>query len=288
MPSNEWLFATEKYIRVGCFLMFFFLLAWLETRYTWRARQSAVFQRWGKHFSLTLLSKAAIRLVFPILLLQTAMIAQKGNQGVLNQIQIPYFLKFFLGFMALDSMIYLHHRLMHRFKWFWYCHRVHHIDKELDVSTGIRFHPIEELLSMALKAFGVVFWGAPVLAVLIFEVLLNFGSLFTHTNIKLSNPMEKYVRWFIVTPGMHRIHHSDNPLEFNSNFGFFLSIWDRIFGTYRPKALTGENRLVLGQTDYREDKYQTLGSLLLHPFNLKKMRPRKKIPRKIVMRSHDE
>lgn len=288
MTLNEWLTLAQNPIRVGCFITLFLVLAYFESRYPFRPWQSSKRIRWIRHFSLTIVSKVAIRLVFPVLLIQTAMLIEKDQKGVLYQWPVPFFVQVILGVIALDAMIYLQHRLMHRVKWFWYCHRVHHVDKEIDVSTGIRFHPIEELISMAFKMFGVVFWGVPALGVLLFEIILNFGAMFTHVNIKLSDKAEKYLRWFIVTPGMHRIHHSDRFKEFNSNFGFCLSIWDILFGSYRKNAATGERRLVFGQEEYRDDKYQTFTNLLLLPFNLRRLKPRKKIKRKIAMGISEE
>lgn len=288
MLSDKWLFATEIYIRVGCFLFFFLLLASLETCYRWREWQSARLLRWTRHLSLLLVSIAIIRILFPVFLLHTALFAQQNNQGIFNQAAMPYWVKFICSVIALDIVVYFHHRLMHRFKWLWYCHRVHHIDKELDVSTGLRFHPLESLTLIAMKTFGIVFLGAPVAAVFVYEIFLNFGTLFTHSNLKLSKKLEKYLRMIVVTPGMHRIHHSDNPTEFNSNFGFCFSWWDRIFGSYRDRAFTGESRLLIGQADYRENKYQTLGALLLNPFNLKSRKPRKKIYKKRCMQMHND
>jgi sterol desaturase/sphingolipid hydroxylase (fatty acid hydroxylase superfamily) len=216
-------------------------------------------------------------------LLQTAWLAEKNHQGILNKITMPFFIKVIIGILALDLLVYFQHRLMHRYKWLWFCHRVHHIDKEIDVSTGLRFHPFEELIAMAMKSFGVVFFGVPVLAALLFEIILNFGVLFTHANIYLSEKTEKYLRYFIVTPGMHRIHHSDRKDEYMTNFGFCLILWDKLFNTYKARPAAGENRLILGQEEYREEKYQSLEMMLLLPFNLRKFKPKKKHVQKLWM-----
>lgn len=283
MHIDDLLIAYQTPIRGFFFISLIALFGWLETRYVWRRWSKPRMKRWIKHISLSFISKIAIRLVFPVLLLQTAHINYQAKQGILNQHDLPFALKVILAVLALDLLIYFQHRLMHRFKWFWYCHRVHHIDKEIDVTTGVRFHPFEELFSMAFKMFGVVFLGAPVLAALIFEIVLNFGALFTHINIKLPSKVEKYLRWVFVTPGMHRVHHSDNPVEFNSNFGFCFIFWDKLFGSYRIHALTGEQRLNFGQEEYQDNKYQTMKYLLLLPFNSKNMKPRRKIRRKLWM-----
>ena len=281
--SEEWLLASEMYLRVSLFICFFLLLAWAEGKWFWRARESWRLGRWGRHFALTATSKILIRLTFPILLVQTALQAERDQQGILNHFNMPYALKVILAVLALDFCIYLQHRLMHRFKWLWALHKVHHVDKELDVSTGIRFHPIEELFSMGIKLLAVAFFGAPAWAAFIFEVVLNFGSLFTHTNISISKYWEDRLRWFIVTPGMHRIHHSDIPLDYNTNFGFCFSAWDRLFKTYRPRAFTGEKQIIFGQEMYRDPKYQSIWHMLLLPLNLRSMRPTKKVQKKIQM-----
>ncbi|MGE4348530.1 MAG: sterol desaturase family protein [Candidatus Berkiella sp.] len=283
MVLNEWLQSTQGYLRIGCALSFFLLLAFWESRSPWRMIRGSLSRRWFKHISLSLISQAAIRLVFPIFLLQTAWLAEKNHQGILNKITMPFFIKVIIGILALDLLVYFQHRLMHRYKWLWFCHRVHHIDKEIDVSTGLRFHPFEELIAMAMKSFGVVFFGVPVLAALLFEIILNFGVLFTHANIYLSEKTEKYLRYFIVTPGMHRIHHSDRKDEYMTNFGFCLILWDKLFNTYKARPAAGENRLILGQEEYREEKYQSLEMMLLLPFNLRKFKPKKKHVQKLWM-----
>ena len=288
MSNTEWLLASEAYLRVSLFACFFLALAWAEGKWFWRVRESWRMGRWGRHLALTATSKVLIRLTFPVLLLQTAVQAAKDHQGILNHLNMPYVLKVVIAIFVLDLFIYLQHRLMHRFKWLWALHKVHHVDKELDVSTGIRFHPLEELFSMAIKLLAVAFLGAPVWAVFIFEVVLNFGALFTHTNISLNKYWEAKLRWFIVTPDMHRIHHSDIPLDYNTNFGFCLSVWDRLFKTYRPKAFTGEKQIIFGQEAYRDAKYQTILHMLLLPLNLRSMRPVKKRQRKIQMSAQDE
>lgn len=283
MSLDSWLISYQAPIRGFFFVLFLSALGLLETKYPWRAWPKRRRPRWVKHLGLSIISKIAIRLVFPVVLMQTAFLAAKDNQGVLNRVALPYVFKILVAVLMLDLLIYIQHRMMHRIKWLWYCHRVHHVDKILDVSTGVRFHPLEELISMAFKIFGVVFWGAPVLAVLIFEIVLNLGSLFTHVNIRIPKKADYILRKFIVTPNMHRIHHSDNPQEYNHNFGFCFSLWDRLFSSYQHQPLTGEHNLIFGQEAYQDEKYQTLKAMLLLPFNLKKMKPRRKLRRKLWM-----
>ncbi len=289
LTLTDWLLASNAYLRVGLFIGFFLILAWAERKWFWRTRGSLRMQRWGRHLSLTMISKVLIRLTFPVLLIQTAAIAEKNQQGILHQMDMPYALKVVIAVFALDLFIYAQHCLMHRLKWFWALHKVHHIDKELDISTGIRFHPLEELVSMSIKLLAVAFLGAPIWAAFIFEVVLNFFALFTHANMKLSKSLETKLRWFIVTPGMHRIHHSDIPRDYNTNYGFCFSGWDKLFRTYRPDAFTGEKHIILGQEPYRDEKYQTLKYMLLLPFNFKSMRPYRRTKKlKIQMGAHDD
>jgi len=286
---TDWLLASETYLRVGLFIGFFLILAWAERKWFWRTRASLRMKRWGRHLALTLTSKILIRLTFPVLLLQTAAIAEKNQQGILHQVDLPYSLKIVIAIFALDLFMYVQHCLMHRIKWFWALHKVHHIDKELDISTGIRFHPLEELISMGIKVLAVAFLGAPIWAAFIFEVVLNFFALLTHANMKFSQSLEKKLRYLIVTPGMHRIHHSDIPRDYNTNYGFCFSGWDRLFKTYRPDAFTGEKHIVLGQEPYRDEKYQTLKYMLLLPFNLRSMRPSIRVKtRKIQMNARND
>jgi sterol desaturase/sphingolipid hydroxylase (fatty acid hydroxylase superfamily) len=179
-----------------------------------------------------------------------------------------------LGIIFMDLVMYFQHRMMHRYPFLWRVHRVHHTDKHIDISTGIRFHPLEEIIIMGMKVLGVAFFGVPALAVFIYEVLLSFAFLYTHLNVRLHLPTEKILRYVIVTPGMHRIHHSDFYKETNSNYGFCFSGWDRLFGSYRKKSLTGERKLLFGLEEYRDEKYQTLENLLLLPFNIKNLKIR--------------
>lgn len=264
--------------RVFFFVVFASLLAWWEGRAPWRIGLSSRRERWARHLSLQALGKAAVRVIFPFTILGLAFLVEEKQLGFFNHKPIPYVTEVILGILALDLTVYLQHRLLHRNTLLWYVHRVHHLDKELDASTGLRFHPFEELFSMASKTMIIAFLGITPLAVIIFEVWLNFAALYTHLNVRLKNSTEKALRWLIVTPGMHRIHHSDFPAETNSNYGFGLSWWDRLFRTYRPASLTGESNIVLGLSEFREEKYQTLVNLLLMPFNLKKLKSRPKPP----------
>lgn len=195
---------------------------------------------------------------------------------------MPYWVLFILGFIGLDLTMYWQHRILHRVKLFWRLHLMHHTDKKLDASTGVRFHPLEYLFSMGFKMLGIVFFGPPVLAVIVFEIVLNGASMFTHANVKLNPSIEKKLRWLIVTPNMHRIHHSDIPNERDSNFGFFLSCWDRMFRTYTPFSHMGERKLVLGEEQFRGEAAQTFKGMLMQPFFRKAKRKRKSGPPRLI------
>lgn len=285
---DEWIVHYQIACRLACFALIFTFLALWETKAAWRPWAVSRKLRWARHFSLSVISKILIKMLFPLWAMGAALAASAHNMGLLHQVTMPFIIEVLLGIIALDFVIYLQHRMMHRFSWFWRVHRVHHIDRELDVSTGLRFHPLEEIVCMAVKVAGIVFFGVPVLAVLLFEIWLNAATLFTHVNIRLDPAFDRKLRRFIVTPGMHRLHHSDTPSETNSNYGFCLSIWDRIFGTYVPYSKTGENKMVLGLEQFREPAFQTLENMLLTPFNIKSLKFYKKKPRKIRMSVEDK
>jgi sterol desaturase/sphingolipid hydroxylase (fatty acid hydroxylase superfamily) len=279
-----WLVKYQVYIRLGVFAFFFvFLALWEAKRAAWPwliSRRT----RWQRHIALSLLSKVIIRIIFPFLAVTTAFIAQNKGIGYFNKNPLPLWLEIICSMMFLDLVMYLQHRMMHRLSLFWRVHRVHHIDRHLDLSTGLRFHPIEEILTMGFKLLAVSFMGAPVVAVLFYEILLNAMTMFVHMNIHLSSKTDRLLRWLIITPNMHRIHHSDYLKETNSNYGFILSFWDRLFGSYTPMSITGEFKISIGLEDFRDPKFQTFENMLLVPFNLKrlKVRHKKRLPSRIA------
>lgn len=274
---EQWLIQNQVWCRILIFLLIFSILALWESWQPWRPWFILRTTRWLRHLSLTFLSKIAIRLVFPLFLITMALHVQNKGLGLLTHSHIPYAGQVILGVMGLDLIVYIQHRLFHKYQWLWRIHRVHHIDRHVDVSTGIRFHPFEEMISMGMKMLGVAFFGVPVLAVFLFEVLLNGITLFAHVNVCLKYHVDQKLRLIMVTPGMHRIHHSDYSLETNSNYGFCFSWWDKIFDSYTDIPISGERKLVMGLEEYQDPKYQTLENMLLLPFNLKqlKVRPKK-------------
>jgi sterol desaturase/sphingolipid hydroxylase (fatty acid hydroxylase superfamily) len=210
------------------------------------------------------------RLIVPTGLAAIAIYGQNKNLGIWNQVSISLWLTVPISVLLLDCLIYWQHRLFHRVPIFWRMHRVHHADPHLDASTGLRFHPLEIALSLIVKITAVLLLGAPVLAILIFEVLLNATSIFNHSNIKLPVKLEKSLRTIIVTQAMHRIHHSHVVSETDSNFGFNLPIWDKLFGSYADEAKHGDDGIKLGLKEYPGPETNTnLIALLLMPFRRK-------------------
>lgn len=255
--------------RAGLFLGGFALWAVAEALWPRRARRYRRMGRWRTNLTMGVLGTLALRLLavagVPLAAVQTAQWAADHQLGILNALQIPAVPKVLLALLALDAVIWAQHWVFHRYPWLWRWHRVHHADRDLDVSSALRFHPGEILLSMALKATAVVALGAPLLAVIAFEALLNGTAMFNHANLRLPAAMDGALRWLLVTPDMHRIHHSIRRDEQDSNFGFNLSLWDRIAGTYRSAPLAGHTRMTLGLPEFQDDAAVRLGWCLRLP-----------------------
>lgn len=283
--TEQWIIDNQIYLRVVFFLLGLGIFGAWETRKAWRQWWSTRWQRWVKHLSLGVVSQLCIKLVFPIMAVGVAIVIESKHIGILNQISMPYVLKVMLGVLCMDLAIYWQHRIMHKYALLWRFHRVHHMDREVDVTTGVRFHPLEVMFTLGVKIVAVGFFGVNVLAVIMYEILLNLALLFTHVNVRLKPTIEKRLRRYIVTPGMHRIHHSDTPRETNSNYGFCLSGWDKLFNTYTLSAKTGETKLVIGLEEYRDPKFQTFENMLLVPFNVKHLKHRYKRPPKLAFQT---
>lgn len=217
--------------------------------------------------ALIVIGTLILRVAFPLLAFDLAVDLQQRNAGLLQG--LPSVAAVITGVLLLDIMIYWQHRLMHTIPLLWRLHRVHHADTSFDVTTGIRFHPVEIALSMAIKLGIIYLFGIAPLAVLIFEIALSAGSLFTHANLRMPMVFERRLRWLFVTPEMHRVHHSWHRDETNSNYGFHLSLWDRLFRSYRDQPRDGHTRMTIGLHEYREPRQQTLMALLLNPFRPK-------------------
>lgn len=279
-----WLVKYQNQCRLAAFVVFFLLFAIWETKaaaWPWLENRR---ERWIKHLSLSLFSIILIRLIFPFMTITTAWIAHTKGVGYFNRSPAPLVVEAVVTVLLLDVIMYFQHRMMHRISLFWRLHRVHHMDRHLDVSTGLRFHPIEAAFTTGFKLLVVAFIGAPVWVVLLYEIVLNAMTLFVHMNIHIPQRTDHWLRQFIITPNMHRIHHSDYIKETNSNYGFVLSCWDRLLGSYTQSPISGEMKISLGLEEYRDHKYQTLENMLLIPFNLKrlKIRHKKRLPSRIA------
>lgn len=261
---------NDTWIRLGVFIAVLAIMMLWEALKPNRLSPVSAGQRWWSNFSMVFLGTVVARLMIPTGLAAIAIYAQNNHLGVWNQISITHWLSIPISVLVFDCLIYWQHRLFHRVPMFWRIHRVHHADPHLDASTGLRFHPLEIALSLVVKIAAVVLLGAPLLAILIFEVLLNATSIFNHSNIKLPARVEKLLRVFIVTQAMHRIHHSQVVSETDSNFGFNLSIWDRLFGSYTQEAENGDEGITLGLKEYSSPQTNTnLKALLVMPFRPK-------------------
>jgi sterol desaturase/sphingolipid hydroxylase (fatty acid hydroxylase superfamily) len=222
--------------------------------------------RWPGNLGIVLLDTLLVRLIFPMGAVAAALAAENRGWGLFNAIDLPAGAAIVASFILLDLAIYLQHVLFHAVPALWRLHRMHHADLEFDVTTGVRFHPVEILLSMVIKLGVVTAIGAPALAVLIFEVLLNATSMFNHGNVALPARLDRVLRWMVVTPEMHRVHHSIKARETNSNLGFNLPWWDRLFGTYRAQPEAGHLGMTIGITQFRDPAEQRLDRMLTQPF----------------------
>ncbi|MBC7767153.1 MAG: sterol desaturase family protein [Phycisphaerales bacterium] len=222
-------------------------------------------RRWPGNLGLSVINTVVLRLVFPAAAVGAAIFAESRGWGLFQAINAPAVVAIIGSVVALDLVIYLQHRLFHAAPLLWRLHRLHHADLEFDVSTGVRFHAIEILLSMLIKIGAVMALGAPAVAVLVFEVLLNATTMFNHANVKLAQPLDRMLRLIVVTPDMHRVHHSVHHEETNSNFGFNLPWWDRLFRTYRAQPADGHDDMIIGLEQFRDPAELQLSRMLLQP-----------------------
>lgn len=262
----ELLLANESLLRITLFLTILAVLAAWEAVAPRRQRKLSRLLRWSNNLGLVAIDRVLLVLSFPVLAVGLALLAEARGWGLLNSIELPFWLAWPVSLLALDLAIYLQHVLFHAVPALWRLHRVHHADLEFDVSTGLRFHPIEILLSMAIKLAVVAALGPPAAAVLVFEVLLNATSMFNHSNLRLPLGLDRVLRWIVVTPDMHRVHHSIHPHETNSNFGFNLPWWDRLLGTYRAQPRDGHEGMTIGIDQFRTPRDLWLDRMLLQPW----------------------
>ena len=260
MPINE---AT---VRLGAFAGVFTAIALWEAAAPRRTRSYSRFERWPSNLAIVALNTALIRILLPTTAVALAVLGAKRSWGLFNSQPLPPWMAVVGSIVLLDAAIYLQHVMFHAVPALWRVHRMHHADLDFDVTTGARFHPIEIGLSMMIKFGAVVTLGAPALGVLLFEVLLNATSMFNHGNVRIPARFDRYLRWLVVTPDMHRVHHSIVVGETNSNFGFNLPWWDRLLGTYRDQPAAGHDGMTIGIEQFRAARELWLDRMLLQPF----------------------
>jgi sterol desaturase/sphingolipid hydroxylase (fatty acid hydroxylase superfamily) len=260
------LLGFEPVIRLGAFAGVFAALAlweWIAPRRRYAVGRR---RRWPNNLGVSALDTLAVRLLFPTAAVGTALVAEGRGWGLLPALGLPGWLAAAVAIVALDLALYLQHVVFHAVPALWRVHRMHHADLDFDVTTGIRFHPLEILLSMGWKLAVVAALGAPAAAVLAFEVLLNATSMFDHGNVRIPQRLERRLRWLFVTPEMHRVHHSVVPAEHDRNFGFNLSVWDRLLGTYRAAPAAGHEGMTIGLEAFRDPGELRVDRMLLQPF----------------------
>jgi sterol desaturase/sphingolipid hydroxylase (fatty acid hydroxylase superfamily) len=260
------LLANEALIRLAAFAAIFAAMAAWEILAPRRDHKLTRGTRWPGNIGIVVLDTVLVRLVFPTTAVGLALVAEAGGWGLFHALDLPAWVSVLLAIAALDLAIYLQHVLLHAVPALWRLHRMHHADLEFDVTTGARFHPIEILLSMGLKLGVVAALGTPAVALLAFELLLNATSTFNHSNVRMPAWLDRVLRWIVVTPDMHRVHHSIVARETNSNFGFNLPWWDRLFGTYRDQPAAGHEGMTIGIEQFRELAEQRLDRMLTQPF----------------------
>jgi sterol desaturase/sphingolipid hydroxylase (fatty acid hydroxylase superfamily) len=257
---------NELLIRLGSFfgiLVIMFLWELIAPR---RPLTTSKITRWFSNLGLVLIDSIAVRLVFPTALAGVALLAQRQGWGLFNLFELFSLLKIIFSVLILDLAIYLQHVMFHSAPLFWRLHMVHHSDMDIDVTTGVRFHPIEIILSMGIKMIVVILIGAPPVSVLIFEIILNGTSMFNHGNVRYPQQIDSFLRLLVVTPEMHRVHHSTIRWETNSNLGFNFPWWDRLFGTYRDQPTKGHLEMTIGLDQYKEPQKLTFPWLIVLPF----------------------
>ena len=256
----------EAGLRTAAFLTVLAVMAILEFASPRRRREIPQLIRWTNNLALVAVDTLLLRLVFPVAALGFATWCQASGWGLFNVLEFPVWIAAVLSILALDLLIYLQHVMFHAIPALWRLHRVHHADLEFDVTTALRFHPGEVLLSMAIKIAAVAALGPPAIAVLAFETLLNATAMFNHANLRIPPRLDAVLRFVIVTPDMHRVHHSVHTPETNSNFGFNLPWWDFLLGTYRPQPRNGHEEMTIGLKEFREPRELWLDRLLIQPF----------------------
>jgi sterol desaturase/sphingolipid hydroxylase (fatty acid hydroxylase superfamily) len=258
--------AGEALIRLAVFFAVFTAIALWEAAGPRRTNSYSRFTRWPSNLAIVAFNTVLFRILLPATAVGLALLGANRGWGVLNNLPLPAWSAIVFSVLLLDLGIYLQHVMFHAVPALWRVHRMHHTDLVFDVTTGARFHPIEIALSLLIKFSLVATLGAPAIGVLVFEVVLNATSMFNHGNVRIPVSVDRYLRWFVVTPDMHRVHHSIVVGETNSNFGFNLPWWDRLLGTYRDQPAAGHELMTIGIEQFRESRELLLDRMLLQPF----------------------
>jgi sterol desaturase/sphingolipid hydroxylase (fatty acid hydroxylase superfamily) len=267
MSATEFILANEPTIRMGFFSGVLIVMAVWEIAAPRRALTVSKLVRWANNLGLVFFNTIVLRLIFPAAAVGMAAFAAEQGWGMFNYLDVPFWLALLVSVVVMDFIIYLQHVMVHAVPALWRLHRVHHADLDFDVTTGARFHPLEIVLSMLIKFATIVVLGPPVVAVVVFEVILNATAMFNHANVHIPAAIDRILRWVVVTPDMHRVHHSVEDDEANSNFGFNLPWWDRLFGTYRDQPRAGHKAMTIGIHKYRELRQVSwLPGMLALPF----------------------
>jgi sterol desaturase/sphingolipid hydroxylase (fatty acid hydroxylase superfamily) len=260
------LLQLEGQIRLFSFLGIFALMALWEIRRPYRQLRFSRLQRWPHQLGLVVLNGFILRIVFPSAAAGSAWYAQQNGIGLMNLLGFNTLIAALIGFIFLDFAIYWQHVAAHRLNWFWKLHRTHHADTDYDLTTGLRFHPLEIILSMFIKTALILLIGIPLPAVVLFEIVLSGSAMFNHSNIALPQHIDAIIKKLIVTPTMHRIHHSTHRFEHDTNYGFFLSIWDHWFDSYTEKACEDDRLMQIGLSSFRDKQNLHLSRILSIPF----------------------
>lgn len=263
---STWILDHEGALRLSVFLCVLVIMGIAETVLPKKQRVHARGQRGMANLFLVIIDSLALRIVFPIIAVGVAAISYQKGWGVLNLVSMPSGLKVIIALIVLDFSVYVQHIAFHKIKPLWALHKVHHADRDIDVTTGVRFHPLEIIVSMLYKMGVVLALGPSVLAVILFEIILNASAMFNHANLALPKKFDTVLRTLIVTPDMHRVHHSVIESETNRNYGFNLSIWDRLFKTYQAQPRDGHAAMKIGLSDYQTDAPTSLWWMLKAPF----------------------
>lgn len=267
MNLDQFIMQNEVAIRLSFFFGIFAVMAVWEVMAPRRRLTTSKLVRWSNNIGLVFFNSVVVRLLFPAAAVGMAVVANQQGWGLFNNREVPIGLAILASVVILDFVIYLQHVMVHAIPVLWRLHRVHHADLDFDVTTGARFHPLEIIFSMLVKFAIIVLLGPPLVAVVIFEVILSTSSMFNHSNVRIPLAIDRWVRLIIVTPDMHRVHHSINDDEANSNFGFNLPWWDRLFGTYRDQPREGHEGMTIGIHQFREPKSVSwLPGILWLPF----------------------